>query len=323
MKQQLFESNHEGDWQVFEVQLNALEKKRKKPDTDVSAFANHYRKICYDLTLAQSRQYSPYLIDRLNQLTLRGHQQLYQHRSNLLHSILRFIVAVYPQQVRKEIKLVLFAGLLLYGPALVTGLLTYFNPDLVFSLHSEGQVAEFTKMYNPDKNAESAEARTAADDLIMFGFYIRNNIGIGFQTFASGILLGIGSLFFLIFNGLAMGTVAGFLTSMGYHTPFYSFVITHGAFELTAIVISGAAGMKLGFSLLAPGQFSRSQALRTAGKDSILLVYGVILFLLIAAFLEAFWSSSSVITPAIKYTVGGSAWVLVLAYFCLGGRNGS
>lgn len=34
----------------------------------------------------------------------------------------------------------------------------------------------------------------------MFGYYIMNNIGIAFQTFASGLLFGLGSLFFPCFS---------------------------------------------------------------------------------------------------------------------------
>jgi hypothetical protein len=79
--------------------------------------------------------------------------------------------------------------------------------------------------------------------------------------------------------------------------------------------------MKLGFSLLSPGKKSRKQALLNAGKESIQLVYGVIFFLLIAAFIEAFWSSSSTITSTIKFTVGGSLWLIVFAYFYFGGRG--
>lgn len=320
MKQQLFEQKYAGEWNFFESQLEQLESK-KKSDTDLTEFAKHYRKICYYLALAQERQYSPYLIDQLNGIALRGHQQLYQHKSSVLYSILSFIISGFPQHVRKNAKLIYVSSALFYGPAFVFGLLVFFTPSLMFSFQSPDQVADLVSMYNPANNAEAAEARDSKGDLIMFGFYIKNNIGIGFQTFASGILWGLGSIFFLVFNGLALGAASGFLSSLEYNEPFYSFVIGHGAFELTAIVISGAAGMKLGFSLLIPRQKSRKQALLDAGKESIQLVYGVIFFLVIAAFLEAFWSSSSTITPTIKFLVGGSFWVLVFAYFYWGGRK--
>ena len=85
--------------------------------------------------------------------------------------------------------------------------------------------------------------RNADSDWAMFGFYIRHNIGIAFQCFAGGLFFGIGSLFALAFNGAAIGSTAGYLTWRGFGANFYPFVITHGAFELTGIVLAGAAGL--------------------------------------------------------------------------------
>ncbi|MCG8313984.1 MAG: stage II sporulation protein M, partial [Pseudomonadales bacterium] len=194
------------------------------------------------------------------------------------------------------------------------------NPSLAFSFFTPDQVQQFSDMYNPAMNNDMREARGSSDDLMMFGFYIKNNIGIGFQTFASGLLFGLGTLFFLIYNGLAIGGVAGYLTHLGYIESFYPFVIGHGSFELTAIGIAGAAGMKLGFALLMPGKLSRKQALLENAKNSIALVYGVILFLLIAAFIEAFWSPAASIPDSVKYGVGGGLWLFVLLYLVLAGR---
>jgi len=128
-------------------------------------------------------------------------------------------------------------------------------------------------------------------------------------------------LFFLLFNGLTIGAVAGHLTGIGYHQPFWSFVIGHGAFELTAITFAGAAGLQLGAALLAPGCRTRAQALRLAAKHGIQLVCGATAFLLIAAFVEAYWSSMTLTTPTIKYIVGAALWLLVGAYFMFAGRG--
>jgi uncharacterized membrane protein SpoIIM required for sporulation len=156
----------------------------------------------------------------------------------------------------------------------------------------------------------------------MFGFYIKNNIGIGFQTFASGFVLGIGAVFNLLYNGIVLGAVMGYMTELGYTETFFPFVIGHGAFELTGIAIAGAAGLKLGYGLLCPGALTRKQSLMKAAQQSMQLVYGVLLLLLVAAFIEAFWSSSSYLSNAAKYTAGASFWVLVLSYFALGARHG-
>jgi uncharacterized membrane protein SpoIIM required for sporulation len=154
----------------------------------------------------------------------------------------------------------------------------------------------------------------------MFGFYIKNNISIAFRCFAGGMLLGIGTLVVLLFNGMFIGGIAGHLTRLDYIDTFYPFVVGHGSFELTAIVFSGAAGLRLGYAIVNPGPFSRLDALRLAGRDVVPMIYGIVLMLVIAAFLEAFWSSSTLISSATKYGVGAVLWILVLLY-CFSGRR--
>ena len=128
-------------------------------------------------------------------------------------------------------------------------------------------------------------------------------------------------MFFLVFNGLQMGAVAAHVTNIGHGGPFWSFVATHGAFELTAIVLAGTAGLKLGLALLAPGRRTRRRALVEEARDSVPLLYGFTALLLIAAFVEAFWSSSMMIPPGVKYTVAAICWVMVYAYLLLGGKS--
>ena len=163
--------------------------------------------------------------------------------------------------------------------------------------------------------------RDSSEDWVMFGYYIMHNIGIAFQTFASGLLFGLGSVFFLMFNGLMIGAVAGHLTYVGNGQTFWSFVIGHGAFELSAIALAGAAGLKLGWALVAPGRLPRTEALRLAARKSVLLVCGVMLFLLIAAFIEAYWSSMTAPSHQTKYLVGAALWLLVVVYLVFAGRR--
>lgn len=321
MKQSLFESRHQAQWDAFQTLLLSLEH-RKAGEEESQRFAADYRRICQHLALAQERTYSTHLIDQLQQLAMRGHQQFYRHRSHLGAQIIGFILAGFPRLVRKEWRSVLVASLVFYGALLGMGLLVYFFPELIFSLMDPDKVSEMETMYDPDaRRLGRFSERDAGDDWVMFGFYIMNNIGIGFQTFASGLLFGLGTLFFLLFNGLYIGAIAGHLTRIGYGEPFWSFVIGHGAFELTAITFAGAAGLKLGWAILVPGRQTRIEALRLSAREAVKLVGGVIFFLLIAAFVEAYWSSMTFATPLVKYLVGAGLWLLVGAYFLFAGRR--
>ncbi len=321
MTQDRFEARHRQDWAAFASQLQMLERRGGR-HADSRGFPAAYRRLCQQLALAEARGYSQTLLDQLRQLALRGHQQLYRHRSPLFGQAIGFLLQGLPRLVRGEWRFVLTASLLFYGPLLGMALLVYLVPDLVYSVLPADQVAQMESMYDPESRRLGRFAeRTSMDDWMMFGFYIMNNVGIAFQTFAGGMLLGLGAVFFLTFNGLTIGAVAGHLTGIGYHQPFWSFVIGHGAFELTAITLAGAAGLRLGWALVAPGRLRRLEALRVAGAIGVRLVTGAFLMLLLAAFIEAYWSSMTFATPTVKYAVGGLLWLMVGSYLLRAGRS--
>jgi len=280
-----------------------------------------YRRACEHLALAQARAYPIGLTQRLEQLTHRAHQLIYRrHEPGFgIGRLRRLLLVDIPQSVRAHRGYLLVATLLFVLPTLLVGWACWRDPGFVLHLMSADQVRNFDQMYGP--GAEPiGKPRSAETDWQMFGYYIQHNIGIGFQCFAAGLFGGIGSAFFLVFNGLQGGAVGGYLTARGHGTSFYSFIVTHSAFELTAIVMSGAAGLRLGHALLAPGRRTRLEALRHASSHAIVVMYGVIAFLLIAAAVEAFWSSARWVAPQVKYGVGAACWALVIAYLGWQGR---
>jgi len=323
MRQEEFEERYNKNWKEFEVQVDlaeALKLNKQKGDISLNGFAENYRQLCYCLSLARERHYSPLLIHRLEALVFRGHQTFYQKRLGIFQNIYHFILHGFPQAVRQQSKFIWTASALFYLPTIVVFLLMLVFPDMIYMIVDPHAVTEMESMYDPAAERFGTE-RSSDNDFYMFGHYIQNNIGIAFKTFAGGILLTIGSQFFLLFNGFFFGAIAGHIYNIGYSETFFSFVIGHGAFELTGIVISGAAGLQLGWAILSPGVYSRKQALVNAAKSAIQLVYGCIFLLLIAAFVEAFWSSTHLVSANTKYWVGLGFWLIVLGYFTLLGRN--
>jgi len=316
-----FEQQHEAEWLELEELLKQLKSSRKKRNAlDGHRFAQLYRRACEQLAMARERAYPVYQIDRLQHLTADAHQAIYQQHDVGLHKLVSMFAVDFPCAVRAHAVYVWIATLVFVVPTLVMGFLVYFKPELILSVVDAEQASQYAQMYSDSADA-IGRVREADTDWKMFGFYIKNNIGISFQCFASGLFAGIGSLFFLAFNGIFGGAIAGHLTHLGLSRTFYSFVATHSAFELTAIVLSGAAGLRLGHALLAPKNQSRVQALIKAARESIVIVYGVILMLLIAAAIEAFWSSQRWIPLPMKYSIAAVCWAAVLSYLTLQGRG--
>ena len=312
MKQAPFELAHAAEWREFEAFLD------KKSAFDPAEMPARFRRLCQHLALAAERRYSADLVDRLNRLALRGHHALYANRRRESQQVLGFLLAGFPRLVRQEWRLVAAAATLFFGPLLaLIGLLQQF-PDFVHYLLAPEQIASFHQMYDPSNRRVGM--READTSVMMFGFYIWNNVRIGFQTFAGGLLAGVGSAWFLGANGVIIGAVAGYLTQAGFGETFWSFVAGHSALELTAIVLSGAAGFRLGLAVIAPGNLTRKAALVAAAKPAVRLMYGAAMMFLGAAFVEAFWSPLTEIPSDLKIGAGIAAWAVLLAYFVFAGR---
>jgi uncharacterized membrane protein SpoIIM required for sporulation len=315
MRQLQFEETHAKEWEEFEKYLE----QPKKPPFDAAEMPLRYRRICQHLALAADRHYSPALVDRLNRLALRGHHALYRNRRRQSQRLFEFALGGFPRLVRQEWRLVAAATLLFFGPLLGLIAVLQVFPEFVHYLLAPEQIAGFHRMYDP-ANPRLGAPREADSNLMMFGFYIWNNVRIGFQTFAGGLLAGVGSIWFLGANGVIIGAVAGYLTQVGFSQTFWSFVSGHSSLELTAIVLAGAAGLKLGMAVISPGNLSRRAALVEAARPAVRIMYGAALMFIAAAFVEAFWSPLTMIPFGVKIGAGIAGWVVILAYLSLGGR---
>lgn len=326
MKQAEFEKKYQSFWQTCESDMALLANKKNlaaladdKKAALVGSWPQKYRRLCQHLSVVKSRRYTPALSHRLNLMVRQGYELLYGNQFYRQGLFLEFLFYGFPQVLQANMRFVVIAALCFLVPGIFMWIATYLNDEMLYSIMQAEQVRSFETMYDPGIEKFGRD-RQSDSDLYMFGFYIKNNIGISFNAFASGLLFCVGSIFVLIFNGLHIGGAAGHITNIGYSETFYPFVIGHGSFELTAIVFSGAAGLKIGYALIAPGALTRIGALQVAAKEAIKIIYGSTIMLFIAAFIEAYWSSSSTLTIAVKVSVGALLWALVFYYCFFFGR---
>ena len=327
MKQEDFVSQHSAEWGLFERWLNTrsdIRAKKRKPlaSNDISDydFPVRYRRLCQHLSIAQQRGYSPLITDKLEMLMQRGHNVLYRPPAPRWRLVVDFFMKEFPCLVRKNHRYFWTSFLLFYVPLVGMIILLHYYPELVHSIMDPKQISELESMYDPASKFDTL-GRNNRSDLQMFGLYILNNVSIGFRTFASGFFVGLGSIFILVFNGIHIGAAAGHLTVIGSGEPFWRFVVGHSGPELTAIVIAGAAGLRIGMAIIAPGRKKRVDALIEAGTVGVKLAMGIFAMLVFAAFVEAYWSSIVWVPDVVKYSVGGLIWLLIIVWLWRGGRG--
>jgi len=282
----------------------------------ISRAASLYRAVCGDLMRARQAGSAADIVAYLDALTARAHHALYGSRSYALRNALRALGYGFPRAFRKHSRFMAISALLFVVPLLVGWLGALHSPSFAASVLPLKTLEELSQAY-----AEGfANGRAEQTDAAMTGFYVDNNVGIAFRCFATGILFGVGSAYYTLYNGLFTGTVFGFVQRAGHGRNIFTFVCGHSPFELTAIVIAGGAGLCMGAALISTNGYTRLGSLRRRASDLSLLALGAAVMLLIAALIEAFWSPSS-LPETVKFSFSALAWLSVFGFLAFAGRG--
>jgi uncharacterized membrane protein SpoIIM required for sporulation len=302
-------------WDELDTLLRRGRLHRRPPD-EISRASLLYRAACTDLMRARSLRVGTDVTGYLDALVGRAHSALYGPKAYSLSKALHLITADFPRTVRRHAGLFALAFLLFMVPLSVGWIGALRSEEFAFGILSRADLTQAVESYSKG----FGDGREAGANATMAGFYVRNNIGIAFRCFATGALYGAGSVFFLVYNGLHIGTTFGFVSRGGAGANILTFACGHAPFELTAIMIAGTAGLLLGGALIAPRGHTRFGSVRAKSEDLGNLVLGAAAMLLIAALIEGFWSPST-IPAGVKFGFSACGWTLVAAFLALGGRR--
>jgi uncharacterized membrane protein SpoIIM required for sporulation len=280
-----------------------------------SELASLYRTVCADLSRAQGLSLGSDVQHYLDELAARTHNRLYGVRQAGGVRLMQLIASEFPREIRASWRFFLLAMLLFYVPMAIGLVGALADPEFAPSVLPTEMLHGLEETY---KNGELE--RHSGEDAAMSGFYVFNNVGIAFRCFATGAIVGLGPIFFLVYNGLVLGTAIGYLATVGGLGNLLQYVIGHGPWELTAIAVSGTAGLRLGWAMIDTGGRTRVASLQLAAPGLFRLVMGAAAMLVVAASIEAFWSAGPV--PAIgKFIFGFLQVLLVTGWLVLGGRG--
>jgi uncharacterized membrane protein SpoIIM required for sporulation len=313
-----FEHRNQQRWAEYERLVARLETGARDPEA--ATMPRRFREMCADLSLAESRMYGSKLTERLNQLVIRGYEQLHRRSRGGLRAFADFLTAGFPQAVRREWRLFWLCNAVFWLPFFAMMLSSAHELRWIQAVLGGDGMAAMEQMYGGEEEQIAHLRDKYGSNFMMFCFYIYNNVAIDFRIFAGGVLAGVGTIFFLLFNGLYLGAAAGYVNHACNPASFWSFVSGHSSYELLGMVVSGMAGMRIGLAILRPGRLPRTRALAEASKQALPLIYGAALLTTLAAVIEGFWSAQRV-PYELKYAFGIAGWILCTVYFLMAGRR--
>ena len=284
---------------------------------ELTDFAARYREIAADLARARTYHADQPVLERLERLVAGGHNALYRDERKTARVVIHTVGLEFPAAVIKARRYVAAAFLAFVLPAAIGYTVLRERPALAEEVLPQVMLDRAAEAKNRIAAGHTyAESEAGARPLVA-SWIITNNVRIAFACFAGGIFAGVGSLVLLAFNGLSIGTVAGHFANVGVLGYLLEFIIGHGALELFAVWVAGAAGLLLGQAIVAPGELTRGDALVLAGRVAVRMIGAAVVCLLVAGVIEGFISASP---GGIAIRAGASAAsLLFLAVYLLNG----
>ena len=284
---------------------------------EIPAFAARYREVAADLARARTYRVSPEVIAYLERLVAAGHNALYRARARRRLRIAPYVFRDFPAAVVESWPYVLVAFLLFTIPAAVGYAVLRERPEL-------GEEIAPPVMVSRAEQAAERQARGIGyveteneERPVLASWIISNNIMVCLAALAGGLVGGILTVLSLVYNGLSLGI--GFGVFANHHAAGYlaTFIAGHGVLELTAIFISGGAGLRLAQALVAPGDLTRKDALVLQGAIAVRMIGAVVCLLSVAGAIEGLLSASDA-PAAYKFAVSAASAVLLACYFASG-----
>jgi uncharacterized membrane protein SpoIIM required for sporulation len=312
-----FISTRKNAWQRLEDLLKLLDRAslgRLRKD-EVRELGRIYRRTASDLAIARAESRDPRLINYLNSLVIRAHGRIYRADAQGGKRIRLFFTRELPKTFRRTWRYTLLAFLVFAMCGVIGFVGTQYDPE--FS-ELVGVSPAFREL-NIETKTPWWESLNESNQ-IGASFIMTNNIMVTIYTFAFGATAGIGTLFYLAFNGANIASVLALTYRAGFGNDLLTFMAAHGVVELSCIFIAGGAGLLIGSAILMPGNLTRADALKTRGMEAIRLMVGVVLLLIVAGIIEGFISPLP-IDARIKYSVAAITGVGLYAYLLFVGHD--
>lgn len=307
MKENQFIQKHTSSWSELKNLTDLLDKKglSKLNSRQIRKFLYLFRKTSHHLSYSKTHFPNSDIPHYLNSLVGRAHNHIYAVKKGSISDILKYFSMGFPKQIKKLRMYILTAFSIFLIGFIVSLIMVTVNPENA-SYFLPKDIIENT---NWEMNSHDNWDYPLMSSVIMV-----NNISVSFKALVFGITLGIGTIYVLFYNGAILGGLTGLVYHFGNPFTYWSLILPHGIIELTAIFISGGAGLIIARSILIPKEYSRKHSIVKGAKEAVYLVFGIGLMLVIAGIIEGFFTPLT-ISPNLKLIFSLLTAVGVFTYF--------
>jgi len=303
-----FEAERAPAWEELAALLRRARGRPERLGVDgVLELGGLYRAAAADLALARRRFPGYPVLDRLEPLVLAARQLVYAERRRR-GSLVEYLTRGYWREIVAERRLLGVVLVAMFAPTLLTAAWAVHDPGAAVGLIPSEYRAAASPHVHHLPGAISTQAAFASS-------IFTHNIEVAFLTFAGGLLMGVGTLLMLGYNGVLLGTLGGLTVQSGTFSVFLRYVLPHGLLELSCFSIAGLAGLRLARALVDPGLARRGELLRTEARGAVQMVLATAPWLVVAGLTEGLVTPRGLPLPAaaaVSLALAGLFWALVV-----------
>jgi uncharacterized membrane protein SpoIIM required for sporulation len=301
---------HRATWE----RLDMLVKRRNKLSGDeVDELVELYQRVSTHLSMVRSSSTDSALVGRLSALVARARAAVTGAHAPLWSEFFRFWTVSFPVVAYRAWRWWLASAVLVTLVAVLIGAWVAHDPAVQATL---GTTADIDQLVNHDFESYYSEHPAASFALRVWV----NNAWVAAQCIAFAILLGLPIPYVLLQNAANLGATGGLMVHAGKADAFFGLLTPHGLLELTAVLLAGAVGMRLGWTVIAPGDRPRGQVLAEQGRAVVAVAIGLCAVLLVSGLIEALVTPSPLPT-VVRIAIGVLAEVAFLTYVVYFGRR--
>nr|MBO2501024.1 stage II sporulation protein M [Thermoanaerobacterales bacterium] len=299
-------------WQRLDELSRRGRNPRRLAPGEIDELVELYQRVSSHLSHARAAYADPALTARLTRLVGQANGVIYRSPGRPGRAVVELLAWRFPAAVWQSGRFVAASAALLLVPALVVGAWIARSDEALDALASEAARAAYLE--------HDFEAYYSSDPATQFATQVTvNNIQVAITAFAAGVLLCVPTVFVLAYNGANIGVAGGLFADAGELGRFFGLILPHGLLELTAVVIAGAAGLRLGWAVIDPGDRTRGRALGEEARRTGVIALGLVLAFVAAGLIEGF-VTGRVGSTALRVGVGVVVELAFVAWIVVQGR---